>query len=421
MSVETPIEEADLTIPKINSGKAQSQTGTKTAIPHSASSEETQAVQTALGAALDVNLDAIAQNYRYFQDRAPNATMAAVVKCDGYGLGASKVSQHLYKDCKCRNFFVATPREGITLRKVFSKHLGEENGQPSQCKDPTIYVLNGVDANSMVAMREYHLSPVLNTRDQAELWADHGQGIGAALHIDTGMNRLGISPHHLSAIKSRQDLKLSLLMSHLACAADQASPENARQRARLLDLALEFPHLPVSLSATGGAELGEGFAFSMVRLGIGLYGCTVTGERHSKLKPTARLTAPVLQIRQIRPGEPVGYDSIWRAQKPSVIATVAMGYGDGVFRALTHAKENLKPKVWINGGSYPLVGKISMDLITVDISEARTHGGISIGDQVELFGPNLPVERLAEACNTISYEMFTNIGARVVRRYRHGW
>lgn len=361
----------------------------------------------ALNPRLDINLAALCANYRRLAAAAPKATAAAVVKCDAYGLGAEAVGRALHLKEKCRTFFVAYSEEGAALRTA----LGP---------DVEIFVFNGPFPEFLPTYRDFALTPVLNSLDQAALWAAEMRDAPAALHIDTGMHRLGVPPAVLGAIKSMKGLNLSLVMSHLACASDSGHSMNERQRTAFTQLAEQFPKMRTSLASSGGALIGESFAFDMVRLGVGLYGVSPLDDGVTGFAPVATLTAPVVQIHSMRAGETVGYGASFTATRDSALATVALGYGDGYPRAGSN-----QGLAFLAGAQCPIVGRVSMDLIVLDVTAAPARP--KIGDQAEFFGANYSIDAAAEACGTIGYELLTGIGGlarprkglggRVERRY----
>ncbi|MEL6111640.1 MAG: alanine racemase [Pseudomonadota bacterium] len=349
-------------------------------------------------ALLDINLSAIGKNYAHFDALSGPAAIAPVVKCDAYGLGAAAIASYLFENHGARSFFVATVGEGIALRQTLD--------------DPAIeiFVLNGPGDTTLTAFAEAALTPVINSVQQATLWASAYPGIDIALHVDTGMNRLGVMEDRLGTIKSLDGLSVGVLMSHLACATARESAVNARQRTRFLSAATQFPSARLSLSASAGAHLHESYHYSLIRPGISLFGYTASGAADRRITPSATLTAPIIQIRTVKRGERVGYDGTWTAARPSKIATLAIGYGDGLPRHLSNCGD-----VRIGRQKFPMVGRVSMDLTTIDITDAPS--GLAIGDRAEIFGPTQPLEAMATTVETIPYEILTGLNGRIQRRY----
>ena len=358
---------------------------------------------------LDIDLSAIAANYRRLAAAAPGAEPAAVVKCDAYGLGAAPVARALAAEVDCRTFFVAYSEEGASLRAA----LGER---------PEIFVFNGPFAETIEYYRTYRLTPVLNSLEQAQLWAEAAPGAGAALHIDTGMNRLGLSPGDVAEARAIRGLNITLAMSHLACASDPTDAKNERQRRDFEEAAALFPNARRSLSSSGGALFGARYAYDMVRLGVGLYGVDPHDTHANGLTPAATLTAPVIQTREIAGGAAVGYGATFQAQRRTQLATVSLGYGDGFPRSGSN-----RGCAMLGGVLCPIAGRVSMDLIVLDIS--AVNKAPRIGDRAEFFGMALPIDEQAARCGTLGYELLTAVGGlsgprgqgalggRVERRY----
>ncbi len=345
---------------------------------------------------LDIDLGAIAGNWRMFARRAHPANAAAVVKADAYGVGAAKAGPALAK-AGCTRFYVAWPHEGAALRKA----LGA---------GPEIAVFHGPTDDMLETFEAHDLEPVLNSLAQIDLWMSSRLARRrASLHLDTGMNRLGVAqPQWADA--ARKFPKPHRLISHLACGDEAGHPMNMRQlglfeRARPL-----WPIAPRSLSATGGAYLGPEFAMDEVRPGIGLYGGGPAPDEDAP-KTVVTLSAPILQVRTVRAGETVGYGATWEAMGDMQLATVGLGYADGFLRAASN-----RGMAVIHGVKRPILGRVSMDLIVIDV----TALSVSPGDDIEFLGPDLPLAEVAGSMNTIDYEILTRLGARLERRYAGG-
>lgn len=341
-----------------------------------------------------IDLDAMASNYEAIVDRAPTAEVSAVIKADAYGLGADKVGPVLW-DTGCRTFFVATAQEGVSLRQ----NLGDE---------PTIYVFEGYWPDKGDIYQGSTLLPVLNSLDQAEAWLAGGDR-PTALHLDTGINRLGLSHSDLkTSLEKLRHLNPSLVMSHLACADEPDHAMNEQQRQRFVAMAESFPNARLSLSNTGGVLLGPDYHFDMVRPGIGLYGGHPAKRDHGTFKPVVTLQAPILQIRSIKAGESIGYGATFSARNDMTIATLGIGYADGILRSASN-----KGHVVYNDQRLPILGKVSMDLLVIDITSLETR--LQAGDSVEILGHTL--DSFAHASGTISYELLTRLGSRLERTY----
>jgi alanine racemase len=357
----------------------------------------------ALRPALEIDLAAIVANYQRIAEACRAPDVAAVVKCDAYGAGAHAVALALYEHAGCKAFYVAYPEEGVVLRSI----LG--------ARDATIYVFNGPSAYDIADWRDARLTPVINSLDQALLWrAVHGVS-PVALHIDSGLNRLGIPTSDLDALP---DLSVAVAISHLACASEPMHPMNGEQHARFAAAAARFPKARRSLSASAGALIDPSFALDQVRIGIGLYGASPFDEGGGGLEQATRLLAPVIQVKSIGKGDAVGYGGTFVAQAAMKVATVSLGYGDGYPRAASGMGSAI-----LRDRKVPILGRVSMDLIVLDAS----HSGAETGDFAEFYGPRLPIEQAAAAAGMAPYELLTavgglarpapGVGARVRRRY----
>lgn len=349
---------------------------------------------------VDIDLDALCANFRALAAASPGATPAAVVKCDGYGLGAAPVAQALAIQENCSIFFVAYPHEGAQLRAALARCA----------PDATIYVFNGPHEETLAAFDAHRLIPVINSLEQARLWAHARPGAPAALHVDTGMNRLGAPPSELDDIAALDGLSATLILSHLACSSDPPHEMNPRQRALFEKAAARFPGAARSLAASSGALLPAPYHFELTRLGVGLYGVSPLDIPDGRIAPVARLSAPVIQLRDAAAGESVGYARTHVLAATRRLATVALGYGDGLPRIIGN-----RGTAYLGGARCPIVGRVSMDLTVLDVTDAPAP--VRLGDRAEFFGPSLPIEETAAACLTIGYELLTSLGGRVRRRY----
>ena len=312
-----------------------------------------------------------------------------MVKADGYGLGAVNAARALAQ-AGARVFFTATSAEALAVRKA----IGD---------GPQVFVLNGVTADDAEMLSGAKLMPVLNSIAQIQLWNARGP---AALHIDTGMNRLGIGPEELAqTMVALKGTTLALVMSHLACASDVKSEKNAVQLKRFVDAATLFPKAPLSLASTGGILIGPEYHFDLVRPGIGLYGNGGLDADNPQLSAAATIEAPILQVRDVEPGETFGYGATFTATKKMRTATVAMGYADGYLRSLSGRGYG-----FLAGAKRPLLGRVSMDLVILDVTgcaEAQP------GAMVEFLGANAPLEEIAALSGTLPYEILTTFAGTV--------
>jgi alanine racemase len=286
----------------------------------------------------------------------------------------------------CRTFFVATLGEALEIRAV----VGE---------GPRLLVLNGPGPTEALAFAAAKLEPVINTAAQFALWREGP----FSLHVDTGMNRLGLPLGEIGAITRPP----TMMMSHLACASEPAHALNETQRVRFLDACAHFSEAQRSLSASAGALLGPAYAFDLLRPGIGLYGGGPMDQGNPDLAVVAKLEAPVLQIRDVPAGDSVGYGATFVASEALRTATCALGYADGFLRSASG-----KGYGWVQGAACPILGRVSMDLVTLDISAAQ---GVRVGDMVEFLGPHARLDDAASAAGTVPYEVLTNLGGKVRR------
>jgi alanine racemase len=254
---------------------------------------------------------------------------------------------------------------------------------------------------------------VLNSLDQIGIWKAAGAGVACALHIDTGMNRLGLPLADVGAAHdalARCDMPL--VMSHLACASDPAHRLNAAQLQRFTEVATRFPGARKSLAATAGVFCGGAYRFGLLRPGIGLYGDAGRDDDTHPLAPVATLDAPILQLRDIAAGDAVGYGATFVAPGPMRTATIALGYADGYLRSASGRGYGV-----LAGARCPILGRVSMDLITLDVTAAG--GAAEIGARIEMLGPNVPLLDVAAAAGTASYEVLTSLSG-VSRKHVRG-
>ena len=379
--------------------------------PRDATPSDTE-TDTDATAVLTIDLDALAANYGRLRALAAPAECAAVVKADAYGLGVAQAAPALWR-AGCRTFFVATIAEAQSLRALLPETV--------------IYVFGGHLPGTAETFQFFNLRPVLNSAEEIREWADYcariGEKLPCAIHIDSGMNRLGLSVAEVHAVEEAADvwpaLSLALVMSHLACADDTGHGKNDAQR-RLFDtLRAKLPEAPASLANSAGILLGARFVYDLVRPGIALYGGHPQRRGPNPFRTVVHLKGRILQIREAAAGETVGYGATRTLRRASRIAVVGVGYADGLFRALSAADGKDGLKVYLGTHAAPILGRISMDLITVDVTdvpEAQSRRGA----WVELLGPNVSAHDLALYAGTIDYEVLTNLGQRALRRYIGG-
>ena len=335
-----------------------------------------------------IDLNAIRQNWQKLRSISSNDA-AAVVKANAYGLGLAQVTKALYAE-GARIFFVATVEEGAELRSILGKK-------------PDIYVFSGHMVGDTELIKNYNLIPLINSIEQLSRHSKLLREKKFGVQLDTGMNRLGLEPMEWESAK---ELALSLnpvlIMSHLACADDPNHKMNSKQLDIFLTLTNKI-NINKSLAATGGILLGPEYHFDLTRPGIGIYGCSPMQD----CLPVLKIDIPVIQIRNIESGETVGYGNTWTSPCKKKIATISAGYADGLFRAI-----GKKAKLYFEEISCPIVGRISMDLIGVDITSLKVDPV-----RLELINSQQTVDNIAEGAETIGYEFLTSLGNRYSRNY----
>jgi alanine racemase len=368
------------------------------------------ATATATGV-LTVDLDAIVANWRKLEKTAVPAECAAVVKADAYGCGVEPVARAL-AGAGCKTFFVAT--------------LDEARAARTAVPSAAIYVLDGFFQNCGDAFAKIDAKPVIGDLYELAEWdvfcRRSGWAGGAAIHIDTGMNRLGLTITEAQGIIPRitaGDHGITLVLSHLACAEALNHPLNARQLAAFREIASLFSGVPASLSNSSGVFLGAQFQFDLVRPGAALYGINPTPEADNPMQPVVDLKARIVQIRHVEKGESVGYGGTWTARRPTRLAIVSAGYADGYFRAGSSNDGTRGAEVMVAGKRCPIAGRISMDLIAVDVTDLEKNAARR-GHMVTLLGEGITVDELAHHFGTIGYEVLTSLGPRYARIYKGG-
>lgn len=341
-------------------------------------------------ATLTIDLNALAENWRALDAMSgPTVETAAVVKANGYGLGAGRVARTL-ANAGARRFFVAVAEEAAAVREA----LGP---------GPEICVFSGHMSGDTDMIHDLNLVPMLNSIDQMLRHVEALPGHPFGVQLDTGMNRLGMEPAEWAALREiALGQNIQLIMSHLACADEPDHPMNAQQL-RVFKEMTEGCDVPRSFSATGGILLGPEYHFDVTRPGIGMYG----GLPFEQARAVAHISLPVIQIREVAPGESVGYGNSWVAEVPAKIATVAAGYADGIHRAM-----GPKTSLYVGDVACPIRGRISMDLIGVDVTHLDEDP-----KSLDLLNARQSVDTLADNAGTIGYEILTSLGARYRRRY----
>lgn len=356
-------------------------------------------------ARLMIDLDALRANYTRFQTLVgPRCAVAGIVKADAYGLGAEPVARVLLQ-AGCDLFFVATLDEALALRGFLAPEY------------PEIAVLGGLYVGAEKEYLANGLAPVLNTLGEVFRWGRAAPGRPAILHVDTGMNRLGLDGDEVVRLLDDPGLlcgvPLSAIMSHFACADEPDHPMTLGQKARFMDISAYFPGVKRSLSNSAGLFLGPAYHFDIVRPGIALYGGAPLAGRPNPMHPVVGLDAQVLQLRRVRKGETVGYGAAHCFEKDGFCATVALGYADGFLRSLSG-----RGRMFWKQYSLPIVGRVSMDLVTLDCAGIPDVDLPCPGDFVEIIGKNQSLESVASDAGTIPYEILTGMGARYHRVWR---
>ena len=351
-------------------------------------------------ALLEIDLDAVAANWRLLDALHTGAT-AGVVKADAYGLGAAKVAPALAA-AGCRHFFAAHFIEALTVLPLINGAM--------------LGVLNGLQPGEEAEFSSHEITPVLGSLHEVKLWraeaARLARVLPAILHVDTGMHRLGLSKAALAALVEDpallDGLRLDYVMTHLARADEPDHELNARQAEQFAAVMKQFPGVRTSIANSSGMFLGAAFGSYLARPGAALYGVNPTPGRPNPMRNTVRLSAPILEIREIEAGETVGYGGIWTAQRRTRIATLGVGYADGYHRALSN-----RATAYFDATPVPLVGRVSMDLTTFDVTDTPAQPG----DVLQLIGPGHGPDDLAIEAGTNGYEILTSLGRRYRRRY----
>jgi len=363
------------------------------------------------GGTLTVDLAAIAANWLALKRQLLTVECAAVVKANAYGLGLKPVVAALVH-AGCRTFFVADIAEARIVR--------------ARVKDATIYVLHGFTLQCAEAFIELAARPVINSMTELAEWdtfvANRAWQGGAALHVDTGMNRLGVSPEEAAALGPRaqtQNHGIALLLSHLACADIHDHPLNAKQLRLFRELRALYSGIPASLANSSGIFLGDATYFDLARPGAALYGINPTPGRPNPMTSVVELSGRIVQLRAVARDQTIGYGATWTARRNSRIAVVTLGYANGLLRAGSASDEQPGGVAIVGGKRCPIVGRISMDLLMLDITDLP-DGAVRRGDFATLIGGELGIDEVAAAAGTIGYEILTRLGMRCHLDYRGG-
>ena len=360
-------------------------------------------MNTPITATLTVNLDAIAANYHQLKDLHTKKNSAAVVKANAYGLGVEPVARRLAKE-GCETFFVATLSEAIELRGILPNVI--------------IYVFHGIYAGEEPLFIEHNIRPVLNSMEQTARWkpvAASNPNAKAALHVDTGMCRLGLTPYEMSSITDGQKIitecNISLLMTHLACASDPSHPLNTQQLENFAEAKAVFSGIETSFANSSGLYLGDDYHEDLGRPGCSLYGITPRGVDNNPMQHVATLKAPIIQIRQISRDQTIGYGGTTRVSAGMKVAVISCGYADGLHRTASHQLSG-----FVSEYRAKILGRVSMDMTCYDVTHIP-DATLAEEAAITLISEKQTVDRVAQICHTIGYEVFTSLSARVERIY----
>jgi len=356
-------------------------------------------------ATLTIHLGRIIENYKNCKILANGTECAAMVKADAYGMGIEQVAPALFHKSGCRIFFVANLAEAMTLRSLIPK--------------ADIYVLNGIFPAHMDYFMAHNIRPVLNDLDQIRLWAAcrSQSRPPCAIHFDTGINRLGLSPEETNAFITdtalRDKLDIALIMSHLACSDEASHPLNEKQLSDFKAITHHFPKCKASLANSGGILLGPDYHFDLVRPGLLLFGGNPTGgTMPENIQVAFQITGKILQIRPVQKGQSVGYGATWTADEPRHIATINIGYADGYLQMFNNCG-----MAYLNGQFIPLVGRVSMDMMALDVTGINISE-IDVSCDVEILGEHITLEMASEVSSLSQYEILTGVRNRYQRIYK---
>ena len=366
------------------------------------------AIVTGYGARLTVDLGALVRNWQALDRVSAGALTGAVVKADAYGTGINAASKAFYS-AGARFFFVATPDEALAVRAALP--------------DAYVFVLDGLFPGAAPLYVGERLMPVINSLPMLEEWLvaclGRNEALPAALHFDTGMNRLGFRLSETSVVRRMCDevgYAPQMIMSHLACADQPLHEKNRTQLALFSSVIAQFPGIPASLANSAGTMSSRDTHFQMVRPGIALYGGRAVNGRRNPMLPAVTLEAPILQIRDAKTGESVGYGATYTLARDSRIAIVGLGYADGFLRSLSATNQHPGGRAFVRGHLVPIIGRVSMDMCAIDITDLANDIPVP-GEMVEMLGSHVSVDDQADPAGTIGYELLTSLKGRYSRTY----
>ena len=356
---------------------------------------------------LEIDLKSICNNFKIIKKKvSKNCIVAATVKANAYGLGVEQVSKSLIKH-KCKDFFVATLMEGIELR--------------SYNKSINIYILNGLDSGKCSTYQKYKLTPVLNSIKQIREYEIYqskiNKSMDAIIHFDTGMSRLGLDEDETKKlIKNKNNIlkktNIRYIMSHLACGDEPKNKKNNEQLKMFREISKSFKNIKMTLANSAGVLLGKNYHFDMVRPGISIYGGNAQKNEKNTYRNVIKLTAKLIQIRQVKKGSTVGYGATYKAKQKMIIGTISLGYADGLNRLFSNNMKCYYKKQEIN-----LIGRVSMDLVTLDLSKFQKKD-VQINNRIEIINNQNNINQICMNIGTIPYEILTNLGHRYSRKYK---
>lgn len=356
---------------------------------------------------LSINLKALAANWQTMRDLSGNAECGAAVKADAYGIGIGRAGPALYA-AGCRHFFVADANEGAQLRRLLS--------------DARIYVLSGAFPGTMAQLTRYNLTPVLCSQEQIRFWRDQAGETAAALQIDTGMSRMGVTHDEARDIGADISWTPDLVMSHFACADAPKHPLNQLQISQFTGLRGLFPRSRASLANSAGIYLGHSALFDLTRPGIALYGGEAVNDVPNSMQTVVTAHARILMNRTSQAGQTVSYGATHTFARSTRLAICGVGYADGYLRSGSGSGVPLRDSITdgatgaIAGHKIPLIGRVTMDLVMFDVTDLPDDKAVA-GDWIELFGPNIALDDAARSAGTIGYELLTSLGQRYARAY----
>ncbi|NVK35345.1 MAG: alanine racemase [Rhodobacteraceae bacterium] len=362
------------------------------------------------GGRLTIDLDAIASNWLFLKNTLKSGTeCAATIKADGYGTGAVLVAQRLWQE-GCKTFCVALPEEGLAVRAALP--------------DATIYILGGLFTGAAEVYEQANLRPALISLEDLTEWAGYCSNVGrklpAAIHIDSGMSRTGLSPEDFATAMADSTLagafEPCLLMTHLACGSEPDHPMNKAQLAAFHAATDAYAHIPRSMSNSAGVFLGEDYHFDLARPGISLYGGKAVDTVPNPMAPVVKVEARIMMVRDVAKGSAIGYAAAATAKQDLKVAVVAAGYADGMHRRAGSTDEREGAFGWVSGHKVPLIGRISMDMMAIDVTNVP-ESIAKRGAFVEILGPNVAASDVAAYAETIDYEYLTGLGKRYHRFY----